>query len=286
MLEARVVDRGYRPYEGPRGGPAAAVRSLAIHSTQRALGLRRPFRAKLLPIIVIGIAFFPAAVTVGIVGLTQLPLHRVLPSYADYYGFVDFAVILFTALVVPEVMCPDRRSGLLRVYLASPLEGTTYVLAKLLAIGAVLAVVTLGPLLLLLAGLTLEGFGPGGVVDVATLVLKVLASAAVLTAVYGTVALAVASATDRRAVASTAIVILFVALSIVVGVFVTDLGATPWLWALDLAGVPVELVQRIHGAAGAHPDAPTAVLAGAAVLWTVGAGATLHVRHRSAGRRR
>ena len=41
-----VYDRGYRPYDGPRGGRRAAGRALFRASLRRALGLRRPWRQK------------------------------------------------------------------------------------------------------------------------------------------------------------------------------------------------------------------------------------------------
>src|SRR5690606_214460 len=66
MSDARIVDRGYRHYDGPRLGEAAILRSLAVHSLRRVLGLRRPARAKALPVLVIVIAFFPAVIIVGI----------------------------------------------------------------------------------------------------------------------------------------------------------------------------------------------------------------------------
>ena len=50
MSDARIYEQGYRSYDGPRLGVAASVRSLAIHSIRRGLGLRRTFWAKLLPI--------------------------------------------------------------------------------------------------------------------------------------------------------------------------------------------------------------------------------------------
>ena len=68
MSDARILDQGYRPYEGPRRGLAGAVRSLAWHSVLRALGLRRTAWAKLLPIASVLIAYVPAVVFVGIAG--------------------------------------------------------------------------------------------------------------------------------------------------------------------------------------------------------------------------
>lgn len=285
VLEPRLIETGYRPYEGARGGRPAAVRSLAVHSMRRALGLRRPARAKVLPVLVIVIAFLPAIVMLGVVAAVPIDVSRVIPGYANYYGYIDAAVILFTALVVPEVICPDRRSGMLRVYMAAPLDGTSYVLAKVLCVGAVLSAITLGPPLLLVTGLTLEGDGPGGVLDVAAVVLHMVAAALVLAAVYGSVALAASAMTDRRAVASTAVILLLLVPGITVATLVENLQSTPWLHLCDIAAVPIQLVRLIHGSS-IDWDLPAAALWGAAAAWTALAGTVLVLRHRSAGRRR
>src|SRR4051812_20732822 len=176
MSDARIVDQGYRPYEGPRRGLRGAVRSLAWHSVLRALGMRRTAWAKLLPIASIGIAYLPAAVFVGVAAILPQRVRdqaNIIPTYAEYYGFITAAIVLFVALVGPEVLCPDRRNGMLGLYLASPLDRRTYLLAKVLAVVPVLALVTLGPPLLQLVGLTLADAGPGGIGDFLLVFLRI-----------------------------------------------------------------------------------------------------------------
>ena len=60
---------------------------------------------------------------VGVAALIDDPRVRrdVIPSYGQYYGFIVSALIVFAAFVAPEALCPDRRTGLLGLYLASPL---------------------------------------------------------------------------------------------------------------------------------------------------------------------
>src|SRR5437764_383252 len=69
--DARIIDRGYRPYDGPRLGAAGAVRSLIRHTAQRVMGLRRPFQYKVLPLLSAGIAYVPAIVFVGLSALIK-----------------------------------------------------------------------------------------------------------------------------------------------------------------------------------------------------------------------
>ena len=61
MSDARILDRGYRRYEGERSGVAGAVRSVAWHTVRSILGLGRKGRHKVFPIIVLVISFVPAA---------------------------------------------------------------------------------------------------------------------------------------------------------------------------------------------------------------------------------
>src|SRR5439155_23807774 len=165
VSDARIIDQGYRPYEGPRRGRAGAVRSLAWHSVLRALGLRRTPWAKILPFASVVIAYLPAAVFVGVAVLVPKRVRdqaNVLPTYHGYYGFITAAIVLFVALVGPEVLCSDRRNGMLGLYLASPLDRGSYLFAKVLAVLPVLGLVTLGPPLVPLVGLTIANAGPEG----------------------------------------------------------------------------------------------------------------------------
>ena len=65
-LSGAVYDRGYRPYEGPRGGRREATFALWRLSVRRALGLRRSWRQKVFPWTLLAIATIPAIVNVGV----------------------------------------------------------------------------------------------------------------------------------------------------------------------------------------------------------------------------
>jgi ABC-2 type transport system permease protein len=284
MSDARIVDQGYRPYDGPRRGARGAVRSLAWHSVLRALGLRRTAWAKLLPIASVVIAYLPAAVFVGIAALVPERVRNqidVLPTYHEYYGFITAAIILFVALVGPEVLCTDRRNGMLGMYLASPLDRRTYLVAKVLAVLPVLALVTLGPPLLLLVGLSFADAGPASVSEFLIVLLRVVTSAVVISAPYAAVSLAAASLTERRAVASAGVILLLLTSGIAAGTLVGNAGADQHVLLLSLVFVPFELVQRVYGQPGGYPGIATEFLALAALAWTVGAAAVLWLRYRS-----
>ncbi|MCU1379756.1 MAG: hypothetical protein JWN29_2739 [Acidimicrobiales bacterium] len=284
MSEARILDQGYRPYDGPRRGVPGAVRSLAWYSVLRALGLRRTAWAKLLPIASVLIAYLPAAVFVGIAALIPARVRDqvdLIPTYSEYYGFITAAIVLFVALVGPEVLCSDRRNGMLGLYLASPLDRRTYLLAKVLAVVPVLALVTLGPPLLQLVGLTLADAGPGSAGAFLLVFLRIGLAAVVISAAFTALSLAAASLTDRRAVASAGVILLLFTTSIATTQLVDVSGADPHLLLLNLFFVPFELVQRVYGEPGGHPSIATATLVAAEVAWTFVAAAVVWLRYRS-----
>ena len=66
-----VYDRGYRPYDGPRGQRGAATFALYKASMRRALGIRRSWRQKVAPFVLLGVVTIPAIVNVGIGYVTR-----------------------------------------------------------------------------------------------------------------------------------------------------------------------------------------------------------------------
>ena len=283
MSEAHIYEQGYRSYDGPRLGPAASIRSLAIHSARRGLGLRRTFWAKLLPIATVVIAYVPAAVFVGIAALIPDEITEeidAIPSYADYFGNITAAVLLFVAVVGPEVLCSDRKNGMLGMYLASPLTRETYLLAKVLAVAPVLLLVTFGPHLLLLIGRTLVDAGPENVGDFALVLIRTLAAGLVVSSVYTAVSLAASSLTDRRAFASAGVILTLLVSSTVTSALIEGADFDERLYLANLGLLPTELVYRIYGESGSEPSLTTAALVAASLAWVLGSAALVLWRYR------
>jgi ABC-2 type transport system permease protein len=246
---ARIIDRGYRAYGGPRTGVPGAMRTVWLQSVQRALGIRRSAWAKVLPLAAVAISYIPAIVFVGMVAL--LPDTDVaeieLPTYGEYFPFIQSAVILFIAFVGPEVLCTDRRTGMLGIYLASPLTRDTYLGAKAAATVAVISLVTVGPPLLMLIAYVLQGVGPDGPAGVAATFARIVVSGLLLAVLYAAVSMGVSSLTDRKAFATAALLLLVVVSTIFIGVVVEVAELPAGLHSASLVTGPFNLVQLVHG---------------------------------------
>ena len=148
-----VYDRGYRPYEGDRGLRGASTYALYKASIRRALGIRRSWRQKFAPFVLLAIVTIPAVVNVGIGYVTRdRGIDRLeIITYRAYVG-VSSALLLFVALVAPDVMCPDRRQRVLPLMFARPLTGIDYVVAKVGAITSILFAFSFLPQVVLFVG--------------------------------------------------------------------------------------------------------------------------------------
>jgi ABC-2 type transport system permease protein len=208
-LSGAVYDRGYRPYEGPRGGRREAALALWRLSVRRALGLRRSWRQKVFPWTLLAVTTVPAIVNVGIgYAIKDNPLE--IPdfefiTYHEYVG-VSTALLLFVALTAPDVVCPDRSQRVLPLLFSRPLTGIDYVAAKVGAIAFIVFGFGFLPQVVLFVGQMLVSDGAlDYLTDNAEVLWQVPLSVAVLAIYYAVVGVALASLTDRRIVGGVAI---------------------------------------------------------------------------------
>lgn len=246
-MSTRIHDLGYRPYEGERAGVPWAVRSLAVHSARRALGLKRAGQHKIVPVLSIALAFLPAIVLVGLSAFLPDFGQGDLISYGDYYAITSFAVLLFVAASAPGILTTDRTTGMLAMYLASPLNRTTYVLAKAIALFSVMLIVTVGPIVFLIVAYTLVGAGPGGIVDFFETLLRALAAGAISAAFYTGIGMFVSSIPKRWGVASASIVGALFVPGIVAGVLTEGADAPDAVAFASPADIIAKAWQHILG---------------------------------------
>jgi len=218
-----VYDRGYRPYEGDRGLRGASTYALYKASIRRALGIRRSWRQKFAPFVLLGIVTIPAIVNVGIGYVTRDRIDKFeIITYREYVG-VSSALLLFVALVAPDVMCPDRRQHVLPLMFARPLTGVDYVIAKVGAIASILFLFSFLPQVVLFVGNMLVSDSAAhyfsGHLDI---LWQVPVSVFLLAIYYALIGVAIASLTDRRIVAGAGVIGLFLVTSISSGVIVGD----------------------------------------------------------------
>ncbi len=278
MSDARLVDSGYRRYDGPRLGSSHATVALLKQTMRRIFGLGRPARWKILPVLTVAIAYVPNIVFVGVTALIPDDQLRdtVLPGYAFTYSFITAAIALFVIFVAPEALCPDRRSGVLSLYLATPLTRTRYVVAKAAAVFGALLTVTFGPALLYLIGLAAQGAGPDGFGEFMSTLGRIALAGVVMAAFFAAYSIGASSLTDRKAVAAAIIFFFPQAISIAIGIIIGGFNAPEWLVGFAPNSAAFGLVLGFfHEEIQIDTDTvvPTIAHAGGVAFWaTIGMG--------------
>ena len=160
--QGEIFDLGYQHYDGPRGGRLQAVWSLWTNGFRTTLGLGRGARAKILPALMSLVAIAPSAVF--------LVLAAVMPftppaseAHVAFFRATAILLLLFAAIIAPELLIPDRRSGVFTLYLVRPLTAFDYVAARWSAFLIVILAVTLCGQVLILAANLLLAEAPNGI---------------------------------------------------------------------------------------------------------------------------
>jgi ABC-2 type transport system permease protein len=128
-------------------------------------------------------------------------------------------LIVFVAVAAPELVSRDLRHHTLPLYFSRPLRRSDYPLAKLLALATALFLFEAVPLLLEYVGVIASSTSGSGVWDQTKALVPGLLVALAYGVAFAPLALLIASSTGRRAIATGAIAILFLATTAISHVF-------------------------------------------------------------------
>ena len=253
-----IHDIGYQRYTGPRLGRMYALRSLATHGLRTAYGLGRSAAGKVFPWGVFGLIVMIAAILTAVRSQVGQPV-------TTYWEFpisgVSLLVTLFCAVVAPELVSRDLRSGVLPLYFSRPLTRSDYALAKWAALVSAIFLLLLAPLLVMFLGGAFSFDGMRPVWDEFVEFSKGLAIISVVSVLWGSISLLVASFSGRRAVSAALIVAVFLITTPVFGV----MQALAYQNTTD-EGVPAtEGALRLSQLAGLV--SPTTMADGVAAWW-------------------
>jgi ABC-2 type transport system permease protein len=295
MTTGTVFDIGYQRYTGVREGRGRARLAVFKDGVRIALGLGRGARAKILPWVFIGILSFIGLIMALVAGAvdrlggpgTAQKAH--LPSHSDYYGIASIIVFVFAAVVGPDLLCRDKRDGVINLYLVRPLTGTDYVAARWAAFLAVMTVAAWLPQVILFLGLSAGDPTPIAYLQKHWLdVPRFLLAGAAMAAYATTLALLTASFTSRRAYASVFLVGLFVITTPFTIGLAQEIGgkAGEWISMFNLSNIPVHVNDVIFGQVSQiTKDAPARKLGSPMLVswffaWTLVPAAILWSRYR------
>lgn len=199
--DAQIYDRGYRHYEGAREGRAHAIRALIGYSIKRGLGIKKRWTAKIIPFIMYALAFFPVIIIIGIRAFAGRLAEGF--NYQTLYDLLATILLVFAAATAPEMLCDDRRQRVLPLYFSRAISRGDYLLAKIGALGILMASIALLPGLLLFLGFTFLANSPVSYfVHHVTDLGRILASGTLISLFFAAIGLLIASFTDRKSIAA------------------------------------------------------------------------------------
>jgi ABC-2 type transport system permease protein len=286
MSSGQVYDLGYRGYAGELGGRRASLRSIWVAALRRSIGLRRSWKQKVVPWLLLAVVSVPAIVQVGISYVTRdsPSVDFELITYREYVG-ISNALLLFVGITAPDLLCPDRRQRVLPLLFSRPITGLDYIFAKTGAVAAVVFTFGFLPQCVLFIGNMLVSDGAlDYLTDNAEVLWQVPLAVGALAVFLSLVGTAIASLTTRRIVAAAVFLGLGLFSSSVASALTTEKHSLAGL--LNVFALPLQVRDliflgnvgpdsKLSGVAGAG----TAALAAYAGVVAVAAG-VLYLRYR------
>ena len=252
QAQGEVFDIGYQRYGGAREGRARAIKTLWNNSVRTSLGIGRGLFAKLMPGGVFFILMIPA---LGFPALNAMlgeaaGFVDAIPGQDEYYTWFAFVFVLFTAIVAPELLIADRRSGVINLYLVRPLTAADYVAGRWLAFFSVALAMLLIPQLTLFAVLTLGADDQAQYISDNWLDLPRSAAAGVALALFAaTLPLCVSAFVGRRAYAAVFVIAAALVTSVAAGIALEQASGDTarWYALISISEYPVFVNDLIFG---------------------------------------
>ncbi len=263
-----VYDIGYQHYTGEREGRNAARLALMVDGMRTSMGLGRNLVAKALPGVLVAYMLIVALVFIIIASfITNIDIGDP-PGVDDYYAFALIPLIVFSAIIAPELLTADRRSEVLTLYLVRPISSLDYLLGRWMAFFILSLAVVLIPQFLIFLGINLNAADAWGYLRDNWLdIPRFMVAGAALALFTTTIPLAAAAFTNRRAVAAAVVIgIWFIAAAVgnsLGGGLESNVGS--WLTLLDVGSSPLRMSDLIfdkpfEGPGEAVQGVPTGVL--------------------------
>ena len=294
-----------------------ARKALWTNGVRTALGLGRSSRAKVLPLLLFAAVMAPAVVIVLVASTAEeLGARDQLWGHADYYELVSILVLIFSAIIAPELLCPDRRDRVLHLYLVRPLTSDDYVAGRWLAFFTItLALVYSGQIVLFVGSVFNDPKPIDYLRDNWLDAPRFLAAGLAVAAFTTTIPLAVSAFTTRRAFAAGFVIGLFIISLATAGgltecpeheerVEITDTGSgrqvtvtseecepvtgdyAKWFGLINVSGAPIYISDWIFDEVNddqpyiAVAELPIGIPIGVYLLLTLGPAAILVWRYR------
>lgn len=252
-----VFDRGYQHYQGVREGRPQAIRALILYSIRRGLGVKKRWTAKIIPIFLYSASFLPVVTIIGIRAFVGDVASGF--NYSFLYNALAPLLLIFAAAGAPEMLCDDRRENVLPLYFSRPITRADYLLAKIGALGLLMASIAIVPPFVLFLGNTLLaesvfGYLRSNISDVG----RILATGALLSIFYAAIGLVIAAYTERKGVAA-AIYVGFVLIwtAIIRALYAAmESSWRDFLGLIDVNIVPTRIIEWMWGPASGSGGDP------------------------------
>ncbi|MEU4425267.1 ABC transporter permease subunit [Actinoplanes sp. NPDC024001] len=241
MSEAGVIhDIGYQRYSGPRLGRRAGLTALYVHGLRSSFGLGRSAKAKIFPWLVAGIMLLVAVILAAV----RSQIGETILTYVQYDDQMSWLIIFFVAILAPQLMSRDIRSGTLPLYFSRPVRAADYVLAKFAAMAtAVWLLLGVPQLIMFLGAAFTTKNGASGVWNEFLDLVPGWGYSLLWALLFSSIGLLIASMTGKQAFAAGGIVAVFLVTTPVFGV----LASIPSTTANALAGLvsPMTLIAGV-----------------------------------------